>query len=140
MIDRNLARGLFLMAIALLFGVPAARYPLGDFGRAGPGLFPLLVSSLLFLVGMATVVRSRFTARQPLNLNPRNIAIIIGSLAGFALLSHFINMIVGIVFLVFCSTRAGTNYSASRNAKVAAGLVLVAFGFQKLLGLNLPLY
>jgi hypothetical protein len=28
----------------------------------------------------------------------------------------------------------------SRNAKVAAGLVLVAFGFQKLLGLNLPLY
>lgn len=140
MIDRNLARGLFLMAIALAFGVPAARYPLGDFSRAGPGLFPLLVSSMLFLVGAATVVRSRFSEREPLRISLRNIAIIVGSLAGFALLSHFINMIVGIVFLVFCSTLAGTNYSVSRNAKVAAGLVLVAFGFQKLLGLNLPLY
>ena len=56
--DRNLARGLFLIVISLAFGLQALRYPIGQFGRAGAGLFPLMVSSLLFLIGLITVVRS----------------------------------------------------------------------------------
>jgi hypothetical protein len=139
-INRHLARGLFLMAIALLFGIPAAGYPIGSFGRAGPGLFPLLVSGLLFLVGLATVVRAQLSAAEPLEFNVRNIGIIVGSLGGFVLISHFVNMTVGIVFLVFCATLAGSSYSVVRNLKIAAGLVAVAFAFHKLLGLNLPLY
>jgi hypothetical protein len=62
------------------------------------------------------------------------------SLCGFAVLSMYLNMIVGIVFMVFCSTTAGTSYSWVRNVKISAGLVLMALAFQKLLGLNLPLY
>ncbi len=49
-------------------------------------------------------------------------------------------MIAGIVFLVFCSGFAGTSYSVVRNVKIAAVLIAVAFAFQKLLGLSLPLY
>ena len=37
--DRNLARGLFLLAFSLVFGLQSMRYPIGDFSRAGPGLF-----------------------------------------------------------------------------------------------------
>ena len=33
--DRNLVRGLFLMAIALVFGLASLRYPMGGFSRAG---------------------------------------------------------------------------------------------------------
>jgi hypothetical protein len=33
MIDRNLARGLFLAAVALAFGIGSLRYPIGDFAR-----------------------------------------------------------------------------------------------------------
>ena len=54
--DRNLVRGLFLMAISLAFGLVSLRYPMGDFSRAGPGLFPLTVSCLLFMIGVITVV------------------------------------------------------------------------------------
>ena len=141
MTDRNLARGLFLIAIALAFGIGALRYSIGQFSRAGPGLFPLLVGSLLLLVGIASVVRSRFIARVPLDFKLRNIAIVLTSLAGFAVISQYVNMILGIVFMVFCASFAApTAYSIARNAKIAAGLVAVAFGFQKLLGLNLPLY
>lgn len=50
------------------------------------------------------------------------------------------NMIAGIVFLVFCSGFAGTSYSWKRNLKIAAVLVAIAFAFQKLLGVSLPLY
>ena len=139
--DRNLVRGLFLMAISLAFGLQSLRYPMGQFSRAGPGLFPLLVSCLLFLIGLITVVRSRFVERVHLDLNLKNIAIILASLGGFALISEHVNMITGIVFMVFCASIAGTSsYSVMRNLKVAAGLVAVALAFQKLLSFNLPLY
>ncbi|MBC7706158.1 MAG: tripartite tricarboxylate transporter TctB family protein, partial [Rhodoferax sp.] len=55
----NFVSGLFLMAIALIFGLVSFKYKIGEFSRAGPGLFPLLVSSLVFLIGLATLVRSR---------------------------------------------------------------------------------
>ena len=136
----NLIKGLFLIGLALAFGIGALRYPMGSLGRAGPGLFPMLVSCLLFLIALAIVARSYFIDRVRLDFNLRNIGIILASLAGFALLSERLNMIVGIVFLVFCSTLAGRKYSVLRNVKLAAGLVAVAFAFQKLLGLQLPLY
>jgi len=138
--NRNLVKGLFLMAISLAFGLGSLRYPTGSFARAGPGLFPLLVSSLLLLLGVTVVVRSLLTDRVPLTFNIRNIALILASLCGFSLISQHLNMITGILFLVFCASLAGTDYSVARNLKVAAFLIAVAFGFQKLLGLQLPLY
>jgi hypothetical protein len=139
--DRNLLRGLFVMAISLIFGLASVRYPIGQFGRAGPGLFPLMTSCILFLIGLTIVVRSRFVEHVHIHLNLKNIGIILGSLGGFALISEHVNMIAGIVFMVFCASLAGTaSYSVMRNLKIAAGLVAVALAFQKLLGFNLPLY
>ena len=139
--DRSLVRGLFLMAIALVFGLTSLRYSTGNFGRAGPGLFPLLVRSLLFVLGLATVIRARLVRGEPLDFKLRNIALILTSLAGFALISEFVNMIAGIVFMVFCASFAGSSkYSVVRNLKISAGLIAIAFAFQKLLGLQLPLY
>jgi uncharacterized membrane protein len=132
--------GLVLIAISLAFGLQAMRYPIGNLGQMGPALFPLMVSSLLLLIGVVAVVRSHFVERVRLNFQAKNIAIILTSLCGFALISQFINMTVGIAFMVFCAAFAGSSYSVKRNAKVAAGLIGVAFAFHKLLGLNLPLY
>ena len=141
MIDRHLLKGLFLIAVALAFGLGSFRYQMGHFERAGPGLFPLLVSSFLLLIGIAIVVRSFFIDRkEELYFNAKNIAIILGSLVGFALASLYINMIVGILFLVFFSTLAGTSYSWWRNVKIAAVLIAIAFMFKDGLGLQLPLY
>jgi hypothetical protein len=129
------------MAISLAFGLQSLRYPIGEFSRAGPGLFPLMVSCLLLLIGVITVVRSHFVERVHLDFQMKNIAIILASLCGFALISQFLNMTVGIAFMVFCASFAGTSsYSVMRNLKIAAGLIAVAFAFQKLLGFNLPLY
>jgi hypothetical protein len=139
--DRNLLRGLFLIAISLAFGLTSLRYPIGELSRAGAGLFPLMVSGLLLVIGVITVIRSRFIERHGLDFNYRNIAIILSSLCAFALVSRFINMTVGITAMVFCASFAGSaSYSSVRNLKIAAGLIAVAFGFQKLLGFNLPLY
>ncbi len=128
------------MAIALTFGLTALRYPIGDLSRAGPGLFPALVSGMLLVIGISAVVRALVVEPQPLDFNFKNIALILGSLCGFALISMHLNMIAGIVFMVFCSGFAGTSYSWLRNVKISLGLVAMALALQKLLGLNLPLY
>jgi hypothetical protein len=138
--NRNLVKGIFLVAISLAFGVGSLRYPMGSFARAGPGLFPLLVSSLLFLVGVAVVVRALMSERLAIPFNKRNITLVLASLVGFALLSEYLNMIAGIVFMVFCASFAGPSYSVMRNLKIAGVLIAVAFVFQKFLGLQLPLY
>lgn len=137
--NRNLVRGLFLIAFSLVFGIGSRKYQFGEFSRAGPGLFPLLVSCLLFLIGLITVVRARFVERVRLEFNLRNIGLVLTSLCGFALISEHVNMIAGIVFMVFCCTLAGTSYSVTRNLKISAGLIAIAFAMQKLLGLSLPL-
>lgn len=137
--DRTLVRGLFLIALALIFGIGSLRYRIGEFRSAGPGLFPLLVSCLLLLIGVITVVRSRFVEHQPIDINLKNIALVLAGMVGFVLLSEHLNMMAGIAFMVFCVTFAGTSYSASRNLKIAAGLIGVAWLLYELLSLNLPL-
>ena len=138
--NRNLLKGLFLIIIALAFGLGALKYPLGSFDRAGPGLFPLLISSLVFLLGLITLIRAFLVDRVPMAFSVRNIGLILGSLIGFALISEYVNMILGIIFMVFVAALAGTNYSVMRNVKVSAGLIAMAFVFWKALGVQLPLY
>ena len=139
--DRNLLKGLFLILIALAFGIGATNYPIGRVERAGPGFFPLMVSSLLGLLAVFMVVRSRFTRRVPMDFHMKNISIILASLVGFAVFSRYLNMISGIVVLVFVAGfAANTAYSIRRNAAIAAVLIGIAFVFQRGLGLQLPLY
>ena len=138
--DRNLLKGLFLIVIALLFGLGSLKYPVGRLERAGPGFFPLMVSSILGALGVFMVVRSFFMDKAPMYFSVKNITIIMASLAGFAIISRYVNMTAGIVFLVFASTLAGSSYSIVRNALVTAFLLAIAFIFQKGLGLQLPLY
>lgn len=135
----NIVRGIFLIAIALLFGVAASQYQVGVFSKSGPGLFPLLVSAMLFVLGLVTLVRARFVPPVALNYSVKNIAVILMSLCGFVVLSEYLNMLLAIVFLVFFSTLAGTDYSIARNLKITVALVAVAMVFKYLLNLNLPL-
>ncbi len=138
--NQQLIKGLALVGIALLFGIPALGYRLGNFTQPGPGLFPLIISGILLAIGIAAVVKSRFIERVPMDFKLRNIALILFSLAGFAFLSEKINMTVGVVFLVFVSGFGAKQYSIARNIKILIGLLAIAFALQQLLGLNLHLY
>ena len=133
-------RGVFLVAIALLFGVVALNYKIGQLNRSGAGMFPFMVSCFLLVIGVLSVIRSYFVEPVLLNYNFKNIALILIGLCGLAVISQFLNMIVGIVFMVFVTTFAGTSYSVLRNIKISIGLIAIAFAFKNFLGLSLPLY
>jgi hypothetical protein len=140
MVNQNLARGVFLTVVALLFGGTALRYPIGDFSRAGPGLFPLMTSGLLLVLGLLAILQSRLVPAVPLYFNAKNIALIMAALASFVIFSHTVSMLLGIAAMVFVAGFAANTYSWKRNVQITLGLIVVAIAFQKLLGLNLRLF
>ena len=138
--NQKVLRGLALIGVALFFGVQAASYHVGSLARAGAGLFPLMVSGVVGLIGAVMLVQARFEAAEPMHFNLKNTAIVLVSLIGFVLIAEHTKVILAIVYLVFVSSLAGSNYSAMRNLKISAVLIVIAFGFHYLLGLNLPLW
>lgn len=140
MLNQNVARGAFLGLVVLFFAGNALRYPIGTFAHAGPGLFPLMICVPLLIIAVAMIFQARLAEPVPLQFNPKNIALIMASLIGFVLASEFVNVTLGIVVLVFVAGLAANTYSWGRNIKIAIGLIVVAFIFQRFLGLNLRLF
>lgn len=137
--NQKVMRGLALMAVALFFGVQSSTYSLGTLAKAGAGLFPLMVSGVVGLIGLAMLVQARFERPEPMGFNVKNIAIIMASLIGFVLIAERLNVAVAIVFLVFVSGLAADDYSVLRNVKISAALMVIGAAFHHFLGLNLPL-
>ena len=138
--SQSLARGIFLALIAAFFAGTALTLRVGDLSRAGPGLFPLIVGGLLMVLAIITLVQSRLSESPPFAFNLKNIALVMGSLVGFVLISKHLSMLVAIAFLVCLSSFAGTSVSWRRNIMTSLGLMLIAYGFQRFLGLNLRLF
>jgi hypothetical protein len=139
MLKQKFLRGCALIAIALFFGTIASTYSVGHFVHAGPGMFPLLISAAVGIIGLVMIVQSRFEADVPMRGGLRNVLIVLASLVGFVLIAKHLNLLVAIAYLVFVSTLAGTDYSIGRNVKITVVLMLVAAAFRYLLGLQLPL-
>ena len=139
MLNQNLARGAFLAAIALFFGIYALQMPIGDLSNAGPGLFPLGVSSFLLLIALIMIVQSCRTVAVPLSINLTNIGLIMAALGGFVVLAEYVSTLLGIVLLVFIAGLAANSTSWKRNLQVSLGLIIVAYIFERFLGLNLRL-
>lgn len=137
--NQVLARGVWLAAIAAAFGLNAFRYPIGNLMHAGPGLFPLTVSGGLMTIALLTITRSLLGTHSPVQFDVRNIGLILLALVGFVVLTSYMGAIAGIVFLVFVASAAGSSYSWRRNILVSAALAAIAFAFDHLLGLTLPL-
>jgi hypothetical protein len=137
--NQKVMRGFALIAVALFFGLQSSRLQLGTMDRAGAGLFPLMVSGAIGLIGLVMLVQARFEAPEPMHFNLKNIGLIMASLVGFVPIAEHLNVLVAIVYLVFVSGLAGTAYSVRRNLQICAVLIAVAAGFHFLLGLNLPL-
>lgn len=139
MVDSNLMRGLCMIAVALFVAANAIQYPVGDLSHAGPGMFPLIVSGILFVLASMSVLQSRLVEAVPFSFNGKNIGLLSLSLLGFVVGSHFLNALLGIFLMVFISGTVATTYSWKRNLQISVGLAVVAFLFQEVLGLHLGL-
>lgn len=138
--NKNLSIGILFIVIAVLFGVPAIQYNVGTFDNPGPGLFPIVTAILLGIIGIIAIIDSKLEGSELVHIEFKNIAIITIALIAFALTTQYINMSVGIVFLVTISSLSAATYSLIRVTKISVGLIIVASAFKYLLGLNIPLF
>jgi hypothetical protein len=139
-INQNVGKGVLLAAVSLFFLLQAPRLTLGNLTRPGPGLFPVMVASLLLFIAVVIVVRSRFIEAVPLDFRFRNITLVAASLLCFALISEYVNMFTGIAVMATMVSLASDDFSIRRAATIAGVLCLVAFAMKRLLGVQLPLY
>ena len=138
--NQNLLKGVFLIAVALIFGIGSLRYQIGTLAHAGPGLFPFGVSCFVGFLGLLMVVRSRLIPPVPMDTRIKNAVLVLIALGGFALVTDLLDMTAGILFLIFTCTLASRPYKWRRNVIIALVLLAIAYAFQRLLGLNLPLF
>jgi len=140
LVNQNVGKGFLLAAVSLFFLLQAPKLTLGNLSRPGPGLFPVMVASLLLVIAIVIVVRSRFIEAVPLDFHFRNIALVAASLLCFAVISEYVNMLAGIAVMATMVSLASEDFSIPRAATIAGALCLIAFAMKKFLGVQLPLY
>jgi hypothetical protein len=139
-ISKKYAPGLIFITVALTFGITAAfNYKFGTAQRPGAALFPIAVSVLLFLVGLASIATS--ATKELAYLDLKALAIIVAGLVSFAVCTAYINMAVGIAAMVYVTSFAIKEQTPKyQNLKIIAVLLIVAAAFKYALGMNLPLW
>jgi hypothetical protein len=139
-INQNTGRGALLIAVSLFFLVQAPGLTIGSLSRPGPGLFPVMVASILLTIGTLIVVRSFFIEKVPFEFRFKNIGLIAGALICFAVITDYVNMLAGIAVMGTIACSASEDFSVKRTVVIVAALCLMAFGMKKFLGVQLPLY
>jgi Tripartite tricarboxylate transporter TctB family len=140
MINQNTGRGLLLAVVALFFLLQAPNYTIGNLSKPGPGLFPVMVAVTLLVISVAIVVRSYLIEALPFDFRIRNIALIAAGLVSFALVSAYVNMLVGIAVMTTIASFASDDFSIPRTGTIIVVLCLIAFAMKQVLGVQLPLY
>jgi putative tricarboxylic transport membrane protein len=134
--------GVFLAAIGIVAGAIALTYPLGTPSRMGPGFFPLIISGLLTLTGVAALVRARRAGSPPVDaVTWRPVFIVPVMVVLFGLLIERLGLPLAVFMLVVGTAAASVKFEIGWKAAAGAAVfsAICALVFVKLLGLPIPL-
>jgi hypothetical protein len=100
----------------------ARNYSFGSGARMGPGYFPTIISSLLFVFGIISLVRAFLLQGQtpPGAVAWRALALVIGSAVVFALLLEKVGFVVAALVLLFMCAIASSLFRFSWIAALGA--------------------
>jgi multisubunit Na+/H+ antiporter MnhG subunit len=130
----------------LFFGISAVvigqDYNMGSAGRMGPAYFPIVLGSLLSLVGAIAVLRSVF--RKGESIAPfyiRELSLVLVAVLIFGFLMRGAGLVPAAVIMIVMSAYAGPKFHLGKAVVLAAGLALFAvLLFVKLLGLPMSIF
>jgi hypothetical protein len=120
----------------------ARDYGMGSASRMGPGYFPMVLSTLLFIFGVVSMVRGFLVAGPPFGgFAIKASILVLGAVLLFGFLVIRAGLVVALVALVLMSAAASQHFKF--DVKAIAGLIgLVVFCslvFVKGLGVPMPL-
>lgn len=122
--------------------IVARDYGMGSGARMGPAYFPTVLGSLLFLIGVTSIVRSLAKDGEPLGaIAWKPMLFITAATVLFGLLLRAAGLVPAIVVLVLLSAAASVRFRLGWRALglMAVLVTFCALVFVEGLGLNVPL-
>lgn len=117
--SKDIWAGLLMMALAILFGATAMGYPLGTARNLDSGAFPILLSGLLFCLGLAITLIGLVRGSGSIDdWTWRGVLLILGPPVFFGLFIRELGLIPCLALVAFVSS------FASRLAKLPLSILL----------------
>jgi hypothetical protein len=138
---RDLLLGAIFALIGAGFVIAARGLDMGTAQRMGPGLFPVILASVLMLLGIAIAAQAFFTAEEPIGKVPwRGLVLILAAPVLFGVTVRGLGLIGAVALAIATST-----FASQRAGLVLAGLLTLGLTifcvlvFSYGLGLPIPL-
>lgn len=145
MSDFNLSKhpdvlaGLFFMAVGAFFLWLGSDYGFGSMMRMGAGFFPVILSSLIILVGAVIAARGFVEASQDgFSISVGPTVRVLGAVAIFAALIQPLGTYLTIPLVVIVAASASSKFDIKSTVALAAGMA-VSVDVILRVGLGLPL-
>ena len=142
--QRAFVSGALFVGIAIFFFVEATKYSLGTATRMGPAYFPIMLSILLALIGLAVMagaVAPRAKAERLARWDLKGLVWVTASIALFAALLYPLGGVLALLVLVVVSSRASPEFTWIGTLVNAAVLIAMCVGiFVFGIGLQMPLW
>lgn len=123
----DLASGGIFIAFGAYFALEAMTYEFGTPFRMGPGFMPVMLGSILVLLGIAVIFKG-FAAPEEEPSQPvswRGIALVLGTIVFFAATIRGLGFIPVVLITAFASAMASRSNSWLSAAVIAAGLCVL---------------
>ena len=131
--------GMMFVAFAAVALLSARGYSLGSAGKMGPGYFPLLLGSVLTLIGMILIARSFVVVGEHVGqLKIVPLAVVALAVCLFAVSIETFGLVVALFLVTVISARASREFRLIEAGLLAAVLAAFAVGVF-VYGLRLPL-
>jgi len=128
LISKNLVSGIVFVAMAVIFGFTSWGYKLGTASSVGPGMFPLILSGLLGILGIAVIVSGLGKDAAAFGRLPwRAIALVVASPLVFVGSVSFLGLVPATALLAFIGAFASRTMTLARAAAAAVGLGLAVW-------------
>ena len=138
---RDLLLGAIFALIGAGFVIAARGLEMGTPQRMGPGLFPLILASVLMLLGIVIAAQAFFTAEEPIGKVPwRGLVLILAAPVLFGITIRGLGLIGAVALAIATSTLASRRAGLVLAGLLTLGLtVFCVLVFSYGLGLPVPL-
>lgn len=141
-ISQDAALGALFFVVGVAALLMALEYPFGTANRMGPGYFPVIISTLLGVTGIAILMRARVGSSE--SIRPSRwmpLVIVPCAVVLFGLLVEKLGLPLAVLMLAVGAATASVSFRLSwkATAGAAAFSVICAVVFVELLGLPIPI-
>ena len=139
---KDFGAGLLYAGIGAAAVLIARDYGMGSSSRMGPGYFPVVLGSLLLLIGLASLIRSFFAEGEPIGaIAWKGLSLVTVATILFGALLRPAGLVVALAVFILTSACASVKFRFDwRALALMVGLIVFcALVFVKGLGLPVPL-